>query len=110
MAAMDDVSSPVKNSHMKGLSNGSTNGSATNGSLSPRIDGQPESGTRRLMQISRLNPPGKSLYPGSSIDREEFVRLVLQTLKDVGYRYVVPYLELSVSLHYIIGILPRYWS
>ncbi|PVF98849.1 WD40 repeat-like protein [Serendipita vermifera] len=100
MAAMDDVSSPVKNSHMKGLSNGSTNGSATNGSLSPRIDLQAESGTRRLMQITRVNPPGKSLYPDSSIDREEFVRLVLQALKDVGYRDTASVLELESGFTY----------
>lgn len=30
--------------------------------------------------------PGTHLYDDSFIDREEFVRLVIQSLRDVGYR------------------------
>jgi hypothetical protein len=30
------------------------------------------------------------MYKGSNIQREEFVRLVLQSLRDVGYLWVIP--------------------
>ncbi|KAH8117166.1 WD40 repeat-like protein [Phellopilus nigrolimitatus] len=35
--------------------------------------------------VSRVNLPGTRLFEDSYIDREEFVRLVIQSLKDVGY-------------------------
>ena len=38
--------------------------------------------------ISRVKLSGTKLYPESFIDREEFVRLIAQTLRDVGYVYV----------------------
>lgn len=75
---------PVKNGHLKALSNGSTNGSA-NGSSSPRAEGS----SVRHSNISRVNPPGVLLYPDSETKRKEYVRLVLQSLKDIGYTYVV---------------------
>ncbi|KAJ3812428.1 WD40 repeat-like protein [Lentinula aff. lateritia] len=34
---------------------------------------------------SRVDLPGHLLYEGSNVDREEFVRLLLQSLRDVGY-------------------------
>lgn len=34
---------------------------------------------------SRVNLPGHLLYEDSNVDREEFVRLLLQSLRDVGY-------------------------
>ncbi|EJU05547.1 WD40 repeat-like protein [Dacryopinax primogenitus] len=37
------------------------------------------------VSIRRVEPPGRGMYAGSSVDREEFVRLVLQGLRDVGY-------------------------
>ncbi|TFY82981.1 hypothetical protein EWM64_g1032 [Hericium alpestre] len=39
--------------------------------------------------ISRVTLPGTTLYDDSSVDREEFVRLVIQSLRDVGYMYVM---------------------
>ncbi|KAJ3989155.1 WD40 repeat-like protein [Lentinula detonsa] len=35
--------------------------------------------------LSRVNLPGHLLYEDSNVDREEFVRLLLQSLRDVGY-------------------------
>lgn len=35
--------------------------------------------------ISRVNLPGTHLYEDGNVDREEYVRLVIQTLRDVGY-------------------------
>lgn len=85
-ASMVDEPFPsVKNGHAKGLSNGSTNGSTTHGSLSPRVEHSGDPLGRHPLPIARVNPPGTTLYPGSATNREEFVRLVIQTLRDVGY-------------------------
>lgn len=73
-AASEDPVQSTKNGHFKALSNGSTNGSLS--PLAERYSNAP---------IARVNPPGTTLYPGSNTNREEFVRLVIQTLKDVGY-------------------------
>ena len=35
--------------------------------------------------LARVNLPGRFLYEDSNVDREEFVRLLLQSLRDVGY-------------------------
>ncbi|KAF8590071.1 WD40 repeat-like protein [Ramaria rubella] len=35
--------------------------------------------------VARVHLPGTALYEGSHVDREEFVRLVIQSLRDVGY-------------------------
>ncbi|TFK42349.1 WD40-repeat-containing domain protein [Crucibulum laeve] len=35
--------------------------------------------------VAKVNLPGTSLYEDSFVDREEFVRLVIQSLRDVGY-------------------------
>jgi len=75
----------AQNGHVKGLSNGSTNGSAANRSLSPRLESSTERSPNPSTTIARVTIPGTALYPGSSTNREEFVRLVIQTLKDVGY-------------------------
>jgi len=37
--------------------------------------------------IARVHLPGTTLYDDSYVDREEFVRLVIQSLRDVGYMY-----------------------
>lgn len=81
----DEFRQTAKNSHAKAISNGSTNGSATNASLSPKLDLFTGPLARRPITIARVNPPGTALYPGSSTNREEFVRLVIQTMKDIGY-------------------------
>lgn len=86
---VDDSFAPVKNGHVKALSNGSTNGPATNGSLSPRLEVSNEKIPRFSTSITRVEPPGTTLYSDSTVNREEFVRLVLQTLKDIGYVYVL---------------------
>lgn len=38
--------------------------------------------------IARVHLPGTTLYDDSYVDREEFIRLVIQSLRDVGYTYV----------------------
>ena len=38
--------------------------------------------------IARVTLPGTTLYEDSNIDREEFVRLTIQSLRDLGYMYV----------------------
>lgn len=38
--------------------------------------------------IARVNLPGTTLYDDSYVDREEFIRLVIQSLRDVGYMCV----------------------
>ncbi|KAJ7047107.1 WD40 repeat-like protein [Mycena alexandri] len=37
------------------------------------------------LSVARVTLPGSSLYDDSDVDREEFVRLVIQSLRDVGY-------------------------
>ncbi|KAI0685665.1 WD40 repeat-like protein [Cytidiella melzeri] len=40
---------------------------------------------KQKMSVSRVSLPGTTLYEDSYVDREEFVRLVIQSLRDVGY-------------------------
>lgn len=61
------------------LTNG--NGISTNGL---KHNGK-EDGKIVTHSISRVVLPGMRLYEDSCIDREEFVRLVIQSLRDVGY-------------------------
>ena len=35
--------------------------------------------------VARVSLPGTTLYDDPYVDREEFVRLVIQSLRDVGY-------------------------
>ncbi|KAJ7444832.1 WD40-repeat-containing domain protein [Mycena latifolia] len=37
------------------------------------------------LSVARVTLPGSSLYDDSDVDREEFIRLVIQSLRDVGY-------------------------
>ena len=73
--------------------NGHTNGfsSATNGTLSAGAvmgNGVQKHGK----SVAKVNLPGTTLYDDSFVDRQEFVRLVIQSLRDVGYMYVsVPF-------------------
>jgi hypothetical protein len=46
--------------------------------------------------VAKVNLPGTTLYDDSLVDRQEFVRLVIQSLRDVGYMYV-PHLFLFPS-------------
>ena len=40
---------------------------------------------KQRIPVSRVSLPGTTLYDDSYVDREEFVRLVIQSLRDVGY-------------------------
>ena len=59
-----------------------TNGSS-NGSILDGLDGYPQE--RQRSAVARVSLPGRTLYDDSYVDREEFVRLVIQSLRDVGY-------------------------
>ena len=42
--------------------------------------------------VTKVTLPGTALYDNSPVDREEFVRLVIQSLRDIGYASVSPLL------------------
>ncbi|KDQ60900.1 hypothetical protein JAAARDRAFT_55637 [Jaapia argillacea MUCL 33604] len=72
-----------------GITNGhgaSTNG-YSNGTSGPGCGPHQPSHTRKASSssIARVNLPGTTLYDDTFVDREEFVRLVIQSLRDVGY-------------------------
>jgi hypothetical protein len=56
-----------------------TNGASSNGVASKKVD---------KGQIAKVSLPGSNLFGDTHIDREEFVRLVIQSLREVGYVYV----------------------
>lgn len=66
------------------------NGSAKNGrtSMSNGSLNSANSIRNGKAAVTRVNLPGKMMYDDSYIDREEYVRLVIQSLRDVGYMYV----------------------
>ncbi|KAI0053876.1 WD40 repeat-like protein [Auriscalpium vulgare] len=68
-------------SHLK------TNGHAVNGGSNGFKSPIAPNGVskRSKTPLSRVSLPGTALYDDSSIDREEYVRLVIQSLRDVGY-------------------------
>lgn len=76
-----------------GPSNGHTNG---NGYMMPQTNGSTNgagvigNGVQKYNKaIGRVLLPGTTLYgDDTSVGREEFVRLVIQSLRDVGYMYV----------------------
>ena len=78
-------------SSMPKYSNGHTVNGSTNGITSVQSS---TNGINKLGKslVSKITLPGKSLYDDSCIDREEFVRLVIQSLRDVGYMYVPVFL------------------
>ncbi|KAF9469272.1 WD40 repeat-like protein, partial [Collybia nuda] len=66
--------------------------SPTNGFTSPPTNGAFGNGgvmghglVKHVKSIARVNLPGTTLYDDSYVDREEFIRLVIQSLRDVGY-------------------------
>lgn len=80
-----------------GPSNGHTNGTGfgppTNGFTTSITNGSMGGHTgngvvKHGKTIAKVNLPGTTLYGDSYVDREEFVRLVIQSLRDVGYVYV----------------------
>ncbi|KAJ7172204.1 WD40 repeat-like protein [Mycena filopes] len=86
----------------QGPSNGHLNGNGfaavtngTNGASGVNIAGngvqkhnghsKQSSATSHSLSVARVTLPGSNLYDDSEVDREEFVRLVIQSLRDVGY-------------------------
>ncbi|KAI8982846.1 WD40 repeat-like protein [Trametes punicea] len=60
-----------------------TNGSLSKSSIHEEMDGH--ASARDGSYVARVSLPGRTLYDDSYVDREEFVRLVIQSLRDVGY-------------------------
>jgi hypothetical protein len=56
------------------------NGTTSNGSLT-----MGNGLAKHSSSITRVSLPGTTLYDDPYLDREEFVRLVIQSLRDVGY-------------------------
>lgn len=73
-------SSNGTNGHTNGFSNG-INGTSAGSTLSNGV-------SKPGKAISKIILPGTTLYDDSFVDREEFIRLVIQSLRDVGYMYV----------------------
>lgn len=74
--------------------NGSSNGfgfgstvASTNGASSLKQAAGISASRSGSRAVARVNLPGTRLYDDAAIDREEFVRLVIQSLRDVGYAY-----------------------
>ncbi|KAF8211925.1 WD40 repeat-like protein [Mycena galopus ATCC 62051] len=79
------------NGHLNGngfttIANGaSAVGTTGNGVQKPNGYSKQSSATSPPLSVARVTLPGTSLYDDSDVDREEFVRLVIQSLRDVGY-------------------------
>jgi hypothetical protein len=67
-----------------------TNGHVANGCGSP-ING---SSKRSRGRVAKVELPGATIYDDSYIDREEYIRLVIQSLRDIGYMCVFDYVPL----------------
>lgn len=68
------------------VTNGHTNG------FTPAVNGSSGGGavmgngvSKHGKGVAKVTLPGTTLYDDSFVDREEFVRLVIQSLRDVGY-------------------------
>jgi hypothetical protein len=64
-----------------------SNGHTKNGRV-PSFNGTsglPSSSRTQKLPIARVALPGTKLYEDSYVDREEYIRLVIQSLRDVGY-------------------------
>ena len=77
-----------------GITNGNGHAPMTNGNT-PAIMGNGVQNHNR--SVARVNLPGTTLYEDSYVDREEFVRLVIQSLRDVGYVCVGLHASLSLQ-------------
>jgi hypothetical protein len=44
---------------------------------------------RSRSPVARVELPGATIYDDSYIDREEYIRLVIQSLRDIGYMCVL---------------------
>ncbi|KAJ7085797.1 WD40 repeat-like protein [Mycena belliarum] len=68
----------------------STNGAfvgnaAGNGVQKQNGHSKQSSAASHSLSVARVTLPGSSLYDDSDVDREEYIRLVIQSLRDVGY-------------------------
>ncbi|KAG2147191.1 WD40 repeat-like protein [Suillus cothurnatus] len=75
-----------KTSHSNGINK--ENGHSASVSNGTNSNGSPTMGnglTKHISSIPRVSLPGTTLYDDPYLDREEFVRLVIQSLRDVGY-------------------------
>lgn len=77
-----------------------TNGHVANGCGSP-ING---SSKRSRGRVAKVELPGATIYDDSYIDREEYIRLVIQSLRDIGYMCVF------YSIPFIYICEPSYFS
>lgn len=74
------------------LSNGHNGVVKGNGFIAPFANGNGKApladghrAEKQAQSVARVSLPGTTLYDDSCVDREEFVRLVIQSLRDVGY-------------------------
>lgn len=83
-ADQDSVSTDSEPGPSNGAYTPATNGFATNGSngITKKLD-------KATSTVAKVSLPGTTLFDDNYVDREEFVRLVIQSLRDVGYAYVV---------------------
>ncbi|KAF8891225.1 WD40 repeat-like protein [Infundibulicybe gibba] len=71
-----------------GPSNGHTNGNSLITHMMKAASAATNGVHKHGKSVARVNLPGTTLYEDSFVDREEFIRLVIQSLRDVGYKYV----------------------
>ncbi|KAI9061512.1 WD40 repeat-like protein [Trametes sanguinea] len=71
-------------SKSNGVSIPYTNGSSSKGVALDGLD-RHISTRNGSSSVAKVSLPGRTLYDDSYVDREEFVRLVIQSLRDVGY-------------------------
>ena len=88
-----DLFSPISSNGHSRITNGNGTvidcGSTTalNGSSSrSKLSGDYDNGRSSKNAIARVDLPGTRLFEDSYIDREEFIRLIVQSLRDVGYK------------------------
>ncbi|TRM62529.1 WD40-repeat-containing domain protein [Schizophyllum amplum] len=82
---------PAGVSNGAGPSNGLKKGLATNGATA--LAGNGAAVAKRGKLVARVDLQGKPLYSGSYVDREEYIRLVVQSLRDAGYEESATTLE-----------------
>jgi hypothetical protein len=71
------------------VTNGHTNGFTTMTNGKSEMGAGLTNGVKKYSpSVSKVTLPGTSLYDDSPVDREEFVRLVIQSLHDIGYASV----------------------
>ncbi|KAG8889730.1 hypothetical protein FRB98_003022 [Tulasnella sp. 332] len=81
---------PTQNGFNGVIKDGLVAGTAMNGHassssvLTPDSDRTPVASSSRTAVV-RVNLPGTTIYPDSWVDREELVRLMVQTLREAGY-------------------------